>query len=234
MGLIKSANTPATLSPFSMKDIEDHARRLLLKARKQAEQLLIEAQAEGEKLKAQAKAAGHAEGTRQGLAEGHAEGRKSGHAQALAEHTAALTTLVSTLTTIATEINATRHQLEDEAAGAVVQLSVSIARKVTKLQGQRDPGVLSANVDAAARMVVRATDVRLSLHPSQRDILLSELPALKTQWPALAHVELVDDPTLSPGGCRIRTRGGLIDADLDAQVDRIALELLPDAKPASP
>ena len=115
-----------------------------------------------------------------------------------------------------------------------MQLSVSIARKVTKLQGQKDPAVVSANVDAAARMVVRATDVRLSLHPSQRQTLLAELPALKTQWPALAHVELVDDPTLAPGGCRIRTRGGLIDADLDAQIDRIALELLPEAKSESP
>jgi flagellar assembly protein FliH len=124
--------------------------------------------------------------------------------------------------------------MEEEAGNTVVQLAVSIARKVTKLQGERDPAVALANVDAAARLVVRASDVRLSLHPSQRQTLVDALPALKQQWPSLAHVELIDDESLSPGGCRIRTRGGLIDADLDAQVNRIALELLPDAKPQHP
>jgi flagellar biosynthesis/type III secretory pathway protein FliH len=47
-------------------------------------------------------------------------------------------------------------------------------------------------------------------------------------WPALKHVELMDDPSLSPGGCRILTGGGVIDAELNAQVDRIAAELLPE------
>jgi flagellar assembly protein FliH len=234
MGLIKSANAPTTLSPFSLKDVEEHARLILLRARGRAEQLLIEAQAEGEKLKAQAKAQGHAEGIKAGLAEGTAAGQKGGHQQALAEHNAALTTLVKTLTALALELNGSRHQLEEEAGNTVVQLAVSIARKVTKLQGERDPAVAVANVDAAARLVVRASDVRLSLHPSQRQTLLNALPALKQQWPSLAHVELIDDESLAPGGCRIRTRGGLIDADLNDQVDRIALELLPGAKSEHP
>jgi flagellar assembly protein FliH len=231
MGLIKSANAPTTLSPFSLKDVEEIARQVLRKARNQADQLLAEAQAEGEKIKAQAKAAGQVEGTKAGFAEGSMTGQKAGHQQALAEHNAALTTLVKTLTALSAEINASRHQLEEEAGNSVVQLAVAITRKVTKLQGTRDPAVVTSNVDAAARLVVRASDVRLSLHPSQRQTLLAALPALKMQWPSLAHVELVDDETLSPGGCRLRTRGGLIDADLDAQVDRIALELLP--KPGS-
>jgi flagellar assembly protein FliH len=229
MGLIKSANAPTTLSPFSLKDVEDHARQLLLRARKQAEQLLIEAQTEGEKIKAEAKAFGMAEGTKAGFAEGSAAGQKAGTQQALTDHGAALTTLLKALTTITAEIDASRHQLDEEAQNAVVKLALSITRKVTKLQGERDPEVVLANVDAAARMVNRASDVRLSLHPSQRKTLLDALPALKMQWPSLSHVELVEDATLAPGGCRIRTRGGLIDADLDQQIDQIAHELLPNS-----
>ena len=227
MGLIKSANAPTTLSPFSLKDVEDHARVILLRARGRAEQLLIEAQAEGEKIKVRAKADGHAEGVKAGMVEGNAQGLKTGHQQALAEHSAALTVLVKTLTSLATELNTSRHQLEEDAGNAVVKLAVSIARKVTKLEGERNPAVAVANVDAAARLVVRASDVRLSLHPSQRQTLLNALPALKQQWPSLAHLELVDDEKLSPGGCQIRTRGGMIDADLDQQIDQIARELLP-------
>ena len=36
MGLIKSANAPTTLMPFSMKDIENQARAILLRAQQQA------------------------------------------------------------------------------------------------------------------------------------------------------------------------------------------------------
>jgi flagellar assembly protein FliH len=229
LGLIKSANAPTTLSPFSLKDVEEHARMILLRARGRAEQLLIEAQQEGEKIKAQAKTEGHAEGVKSGLVDGNAAGQKAGCQQALAEHGAALTEVVKALANISAQINATRHQLDEEAGNAVVRLAVAIARKVTKLEGERNPAVLSANVDVAARLVARSTDVRLSLHPSQRKTLLEALPALQMQWPSLAHVELVDDPTLAPGGCRINTRGGVIDADLDQQVDRIAQELLPPA-----
>ena len=156
------------------------------------------------KLKEQAKIQGHQEGIAAGVAEGKAAGQKAGEQQALAAHNAALTELVKALTGISAQMNASRHQLEEEAGNAVVQLAVSIARKVTKLD------------------------------PSQRQTLLDALPALKMQWPSLAHVEIVDDPTLAPGGCRIRTRGGLIDADLDRQIDQIAHDLLPEANTEKP
>ncbi len=45
-------------------------------------------------------------------------------------------------------------------------------------------------------------------------------------WP-VGHVELVDDATLSPGGARIFTLGGMVDADLDVQIDRIVADLVP-------
>ena len=41
------------------------------------------------------------------------------------------------------------------------------------------------------------------------------------------HVELTDDATLAPGGCRIYTRGGRVDAALDEQLDRVIADLLP-------
>jgi flagellar assembly protein FliH len=227
MGLIKSANAPTSLSPFSLKDVEEYARQILLKARKQAEQLLVEAQAEAEKIKAQAKEEGYKEGVRAGVAEGTVAGKKSGHDQALAQHNAALAALITTLTQITTQINSTRHQLDEEAGNSVTQLAISIARKATKLHGAHDPAVLNANVDSAARLVARSSDIRLAIHPSQKATLLDALPSLKMQWPSLAHVELVEDPAIAPGGCQIRTRSGLIDADLDRQIDQIAHDLIP-------
>jgi flagellar biosynthesis/type III secretory pathway protein FliH len=46
-------------------------------------------------------------------------------------------------------------------------------------------------------------------------------------WPSLKHVELIDDPAVAPGGCRILTRHGEVDAEIEGQLDRVIAELLP-------
>jgi flagellar biosynthesis/type III secretory pathway protein FliH len=83
------------------------------------------------------------------------------------------------------------------------------------------------------KLVVHSTDLRIALHPSQKQTLADLLPKLALNWPNFSHVELVEDETLSPGGCRIFTRQGMIDADLGEQLNRIAADLLPSAESAA-
>jgi flagellar biosynthesis/type III secretory pathway protein FliH len=40
-------------------------------------------------------------------------------------------------------------------------------------------------------------------------------------------VQLIEDASLSPGGCRVFSESGAVDADLETQLDRICVELLP-------
>ena len=227
MAVIKAQHAPASLQPFSMKDVEEAARGILLRARRQAEQLLAAAQQEGEALKEQARADGTREGFEQGFAEGAQQGAESGRQQAMEEHRAQLADAVRSLTTAAAELDARRHELETEALREVVSLSAAIARRVTKRQGLIDNEVLAANLSEAMRLAVGAADVRLAFHPEQRKTLEAALPLLRIEWPSLRHVELVEDATLSPGGCRVFTRGGRVDADLGEQLDRVIDELMP-------
>ncbi len=227
MPVIKSTQAPTNLSPFSMKDIEAQARAILLRAQQRAEQLIAEAQATAAELKQQAVAEGAVEGRRQGIVKGTDEGKKLGQQQALAEHKKQLTDLISALMTGSKELNASRKKLESEAMTEVIELAVSIARRVTKKYGELDPAILTANVSEAMKLVVHSTDIRIAIHPTQRAYLASVLPQLKLQWPALEHVNLTEDPAIKPGGCRIRAGAGEVNADLDTQIDRIAMELLP-------
>ncbi len=230
MGLIKSANAPVAMIPFSMKDIETQARSLLNRAKERAEGFLIEAQAEAQTLKAAAKVEGLVEGKREGLAKGLEEGRKSGQQQALSEHRTELANLIKGLAQSAADLDGSRQQLQAEALTEVIQLAVAIATRVTKRQGLIDPQVLIENVSEAMKLVVASSDVRIALHPSQRQYLPDALPQLQLTWPALKHVQLIDDETLAPGGCRVFSKGGQIDADLDGQLDRIVADLMPMAR----
>ncbi len=104
MGLIKASNAPATLTPFSMADIEKQAMSILLRARQQADQLLAQAHTEADSMKQREKALGLAEGRAEGLRKGEEEGRAEGLAQALEEHRSALSGLLTALNDAAQQI----------------------------------------------------------------------------------------------------------------------------------
>lgn len=226
MGLIKSNIAPPTLAAFSMADIEAQAKAILLRAQQQADQLLAAAQAEGESLKQQMAAQGHAEGKLAGTAQGREEGKKAGEAAAINENKAKLTQLIVALSKAATQLDASRRKLEAEAQNEVVNLAIAVARKVAKNLGESEPAVLEANINDAMKFVIARADVRIALNPAQRHLFVDLLPRIKAAWPTLEHATIVEDPAIVPGGCKLLTRGGEVDADLDHQIDRIARELL--------
>lgn len=227
MGLIKAQHAPPALAPFSLRDIEQQAQEILLRARQKAEQLLAHAQVEAQKLRAHEKALGSAEGREEGLRAGYDEGLAAGTAQALDEHRASFTQLITALNDASQQIEQSRRQLEEEAMGEVVRLAIAIADRVTKRRASLEPQVLTDNVVAAVKMVVHAADLRIAVNPAQKQRLQEILPQLAMQWPSLQHVELIDDANVSLGGCRLHTRHGIVDADLNEQLNRIAAELVP-------
>ncbi|HEX4124194.1 MAG TPA: FliH/SctL family protein [Tepidisphaeraceae bacterium] len=233
MPLIKSTNAPSSLTPFSMTDIEDAARKMLLRARRQANSMLAAAQAEAEQLKAAAKTEGLTEGKSEGLKAGHAAGLEAAKKQALVERQQEITNAINACTAAANQFNASRIELAAAGLNELVKLALAVARRVTKRQSEIDPQVLAANLAEAMQLVLHAADVRIVINPAQRATLERILPELRLTWPTLKHVDLIEDAAIAPGGCRLHTATGQIDADLDAQFDRLAAELLPGQSPAA-
>ncbi len=246
MPVIKQNHAPTTVSPFSMRDIEEQAQSLVRQARAAAEQVLARAQREAEGLRRQAREAGQSDGYAAGLAKGMSEGRTeglrrgaeeghaAGRAAGLAEVGPQLAAAHAALAAAVTQIDANRNDLAQAATAEVVQLALALARRVTKRQAALDPAVLAANLADAVRLAVRAADVRILVHPDQRQTVEQELPRLKMDWPQLTHIELADDPSITPGGCRVLTRsGGEVDARIETQLDRIVAEMMPDAEAQS-
>jgi len=227
MGVIKADKLPTSISRFSLRDVENEARAILARARHQAEQLLAAAQVEGERLKKDSHAQGLAEGRREGHAAGLEAGRTAGRNEALAALSDALRQTLAALTASVAALEAHRGSLEAAGLTDIVKLSVAVARRVTKRQGLIEPEVLAANLAELMSFVAHASDIRIALHPCQNQTLKDILPQLQVQWPNLKHVEIVDDPSIAPGGCRVYTEQGFVDADLDAQIGRIVDDLLP-------
>lgn len=231
MPLIKANNAPASLSPFSMRDVEQHAQQLIARAQVKADQLIKAAQAAAAKIQEDAQKTGQAEGQKQGVTQGIEQGKAAGQKQALEENKKALTELHKALTQAVQAWEENSRQLATQGLSEVVQLSLAIARRVTKRQAEIDPKVLEANLDEAMKLVVHGADLRIALNPAQEATLRQAMDRLALTWPALAHAELVADASVAAGGCRVFTASGIVDADIDQQLDRIIAELLPGENP---
>ena len=233
MPVIKADQVPLQLATFSMADIERQAKSILVAARLRADRLLIAAQQEAEEMKRKIFAETLVEGRKDGFAKGLEEGRKQGRDEALNEQRQQLASVVNALTEGVQALDAARLQLESDAREAVVRLAIAIAERVTKRMGALDPKVAIANVEEALRLVVHSADVRIAIHPTQKAALADVLPRIQSQWPDLKHVELIEDPTLTPGGCRVFSGTGQIDGDLNLQLQKIAEDLVPTPQESS-
>ena len=230
MPLIKSAQAPTSATPFSMGDIEAHARALLLRANQRAEELLMAAQAEADAMREPAKKEGYAEGLaagkRDGVAQGKAEGLAAGQKAAFDAEHAKLTDALDTLAAMTAAFDAERGRVIAQAEADVMPLALAIARKLTRRLGEVDPAVFEGNVREAIRLISDPHDLRINVNPEQHELVNELLPRLQAEWPRMKHVTIVNDDTVVPGGCVVRTAGGEIDADLERQLGRLIEEIV--------
>lgn len=230
MGLIKADNLTNAGVAFSLADIEQQARAMLVRAKAQADQMLAAAQQEAQVIKAQAMKEAKAAGFELGRKEGREQALPQAKAAALAEQKAKLTETVSGFAASASELDRRIAALEQAAQQELVQLAIAVARRVVKSVAERDIAVAETSIRDAIRLVMNKSSVRIGVAPQQLEALRELLPQLKMTWPTLQHVDMSADPTLAPGGCRVFSAAGEIDADLDRQLDRITRELAPGTK----
>jgi flagellar assembly protein FliH len=161
-----------------------------------------------EEIQQQAYAEGLALGQREGLEKGAALAREK------AERIESILNLLSR----------PLHQLDDELVKEVTSLALTVARQVVRREIRTDPGQVIAVVQrAAAILPVASRNVRLYVHPLDAATLREGLPALQGEQSAW---QIMEDPGLARGGCRIETENSRIDASIERQFAAIAAELL--------
>jgi flagellar assembly protein FliH len=145
-----------------------------------------------------------------GVAEGQARSR-AGFEQNLAEVRAQMT---AALGQFAQQREGYFRQVERE----VVQLSLSIARKILHREVQMDPLLLAGIVRVALENLNSATQVRLRAHPA-------EVPLWRTYFQNApvngVTPELLGDPSLAAGCCILETELGSTQISLDTQLKEI-------------
>jgi flagellar biosynthesis/type III secretory pathway protein FliH len=111
----------------------------------------------------------------------------------------------------------------------MVKLALAIARRVIGREVSLDQDLLLAIARVALERLGESARITVRLHP---DDFEATAAARAAQWSSRS-VEVVADPIVGRGGCRIESEFGLIDAGIDAQIQEIARALLGEEETAN-
>jgi len=232
MALIRQTLANTVARDAIVLDLGDLVRQgdtLKSRAKADAERIIAEAKVERDRLLAAAAEAGHTEGLAKGLQEGHAKGEAAGRAEALAAAGARLKELDERWTAALAEFESNREGMLLEARTDVLRLALAAAEMVTKRAIQMRPEAAADQLAAVLGLLVKPTRLVVAVHPDDVAVLREALPGMSERFSSAAHVELVPDHGLERGSCVAKMgSGGVIDASVRTQLERIVKAMLPE------
>jgi flagellar assembly protein FliH len=108
---------------------------------------------------------------------------------------------------------------------AAVDLALAIAKRLVQGELARRPEISLQWIRESLELAAGSGDVTIRLNPADEQTLRRQVEQLAGAFSPLATVNVIADAAISPGGCRLNTEFGVIDKQLDTQLDRIKEEL---------
>jgi flagellar assembly protein FliH len=113
--------------------------------------------------------------------------------------------------------------LEGEVEQQLVLLALAVGKQLARRELKADPGQIAALIrEAVGRLPAAARDVRVYLHTEDAAAVVERLASAGQDraW------SVVEDPTLTRGGCLVRSENSQIDARLESRVNAIVSGML--------
>jgi len=146
----------------------------------------------------------------QGFSRGYNEGLEQGQKEINEQ----LSHLQSVMATLAMPLLDLDKQVVDE----LVELSMLVVRQMVRRELKISPGEVVAVVKEALHLLpVTTGNVQLVLHPEDAVLVRNALlgPDTESPW------QIIEDPVLSRGGCRVLTNTSRIDATLENRLNAV-------------
>ncbi|MCF6323183.1 MAG: flagellar assembly protein FliH [Gammaproteobacteria bacterium] len=154
----------------------------------------------------------------QGYEEGFAKGKQEG----MTAGQASLNQQAQSFAQIAGQLTKPLAELDEEVVNELVILAMTIARHMVRREIKTNPGEIVAVVrEAAALLPSTSRTIKIFLHPEDAALLKESLSITEQgSW------ELVDDPVLTRGGCRLATENAQLDASIETRLAAVVAELM--------
>jgi flagellar assembly protein FliH len=168
---------------------------------------------------------GFQEGSARGYELGENEGRQRAAEEVAARFKQEFEGKLAAVDALIAEISSARERLIQSAARAAVALALMIASRV--LARRVEESSLSPEVvQEAVRQTMARKHVVVRLNPADREALTQNGVPLESLFEGAGAVEFVDDPSVGRCGCVAESNMGLVDAQLDKQIEQLRRALL--------
>ena len=221
--IIKATDRGRGIQPvaFNFNDITDKADEYLGKVRIEAAAIVTRAQEEAAEVRRQVDETAHTEGYEAGQKKGREE------IEAIIDRRLAeeLTTLLPALQDVIAEIGHAKQLWLSQWEESAVHVAAAIAKRIIRRELSQTPEISLAVIRETLELASGSSQLRIQLNPDDHQALGPRIASLVKELTKLGTTEILPDPDVAPGGCRVETSVGTIDNQLETQLARIEEEL---------
>lgn len=105
----------------------------------------------------------------------------------------------------------------------MIGVVINALRKILGEMNEKE--LVSRVVRNALETVRNQKKVNLTVNPDEVQVIKDQLTELLAQFPTINFIEILSDPRISKGGCRLETEVGVVDATIEIQVAAIKRSL---------
>jgi flagellar assembly protein FliH len=197
------------VAAFNFDDLAVQANRYLGEAKAQAEEIVAKAKAEADNVRRRAAEAG----------------RKAAEEELEAAVAAGVAPAVAAMKQAAAEVRNAKQECLSQWETNLVRLAAAIAAKVIRRELREQPEITLKLVREALDLAAGSPNICVHMNPTDYKTLGSQVRQIIKGMSALGDAEVVSDETVTSGGCRVDTRFGDIDQQIESQLKRIEEEL---------
>lgn len=194
---------------FNFDDMTAKAQKYLEGIRAEAGRIVARAHNEADKIRKQARA----------------EGRRAGQEEIEGIVRKQLAEQIVTLQQVVRDIQHAKQAWLAHWEKSGVHVAAAIAQRLIRREISQKPEITLTLIREALELAVGNSQLRIHMNPTDHQTLGPKVEILIAELAPLGAVELVADPEVGPGGCRVETRFGVIDQQFEAQLARIEEEL---------
>ena len=110
---------------------------------------------------------------------------------------------------------------------SAIHVAAAMAKRVVRRELTAQPDIPLALVRESLELAAGNPQLRLHLNPADYQAIGGQVELLVREMAGLGETQLISDPSITPGGCRVETRFGTIDQQFEAQLARLEEELRP-------
>ncbi len=216
---------PKLLKRLETLDVTDHvteAHAIVDSAKRRGAEIVRSARRDAEKLRADAGEKGYEEGFRRGYEGGKRAGHDEAFEQAAARYASDQAQLATALDAMLAQFDELKRDLFIQARDDVLRFAVRVAEKVTRLAGAFHGEAAANNLESALRLVESRTDLVARVHPLDCETAGRFAADFVARVGPDAHLKVLPDDSIAPGGCLLETPNSQVDATIDTQIDQVA------------